>query len=124
MTLAEASEFRDQLGKVLFSVNSRTMMLVTMVCDAFGITIEAALSDRRNQPIVYVRQVAMFFLRELTQMTLSEIGTLFPRNGKPRDHGTVLHACRLVRNQIEVDPNSRAKIEEIRTTLTNAGFTP
>ena len=50
-------------------------------------------SKRRPANIAFPRQVAMYLARELTKASLNEIGEAFGG----RDHGTVLHACKLVK---------------------------
>ena len=49
-------------------------------------------SKRRNRNIARPRQVAMALAKDLTQMSLPEIGEAFGN----RDHTTVLHACRTI----------------------------
>ena len=49
-------------------------------------------SKKRNRNVARPRQVAMALAKELTQMSLPEIGEAFGN----RDHTTVLHACRTI----------------------------
>ena len=63
-------------------------------------------SRRRPENIAFPRQVAMFLSRELTGKSLNSIGEAFGG----RDHGTVLHACRLVRDRMEVDTDVRQAV--------------
>ena len=60
-------------------------------------------SKRRPENIAFPRQIAMFLSRQLTESSLNAIGEAFGG----RDHGTVLHACRLVKDRMEVDPSVR-----------------
>jgi chromosomal replication initiator protein len=60
-------------------------------------------SKKRTASIAYPRQVAMYLSREMTPSTLVEIGDAF--GGK--DHGTVIHACKLVKQRMEEDPKTR-----------------
>jgi chromosomal replication initiator protein len=73
------------------------------VADHFDIRLADMTSKRRQASIAYPRQVAMYLARELTPSTLIEIGSAF--GGK--DHGTVIHACKLVRKRMEEDPKAR-----------------
>ena len=73
------------------------------VADHFDIRLADMTSKRRQASIAYPRQVAMYLSRELTPSTLIEIGDAF--GGK--DHGTVIHACKLVKKRIEEDPKAR-----------------
>lgn len=49
------------------------------------------ISRQRTQHIAFVRQVAMYLCRELTEKSFPDIGGPFDR-----DHATVIHACRLI----------------------------
>ena len=73
------------------------------VADHFDIRLADMTSKRRQASIAYPRQVAMYLSRELTPSTLIEIGDAF--GGK--DHGTVIHACKLVKKRMEEDPKAR-----------------
>lgn len=65
------------------------------------------LSKKRTRVIARPRQIAMSLARELTQLSLPEIGNAFGG----RDHTTVLHACKTIEllrnsdNVIEADFN-------------------
>jgi chromosomal replication initiator protein len=55
----------------------------------------------------------MFLSRQLTGSSLSTIGESFGG----RDHGTVLHACRLVKDRMEVDSNVRQTVLHLEKQL-------
>lgn len=73
------------------------------VAEHFDIRLADMTSKRRTASIAYPRQVAMYLARELTPSTLIEIGDAF--GGK--DHGTVIHACKLVKKRMEDEPKTR-----------------
>ena len=62
------------------------------VADYFKIRIADMHSKKRSRNIARPRQVAMALAKDLTQMSLPEIGEAFGN----RDHTTVLHACRTI----------------------------
>jgi chromosomal replication initiator protein len=62
------------------------------VAEYFKIKISDMHSKKRNRNVARPRQVAMALAKELTQMSLPEIGEAFGN----RDHTTVLHACRTI----------------------------
>lgn len=70
-------------------------------------------SKRRPEHIAFPRQIAMFLSRQLTESSLSTIGEAFGG----RDHGTVLHACRLVKDRMEVDPGVRHAVTYLEKQL-------
>jgi chromosomal replication initiator protein len=70
-------------------------------------------SKRRPENIAFPRQIAMFLSRHLTESSLSAIGEAFGG----RDHGTVMHACRLVKDRMEVDANVRQVVSYLEKQL-------
>ena len=55
----------------------------------------------------------MYLSRELTSSSLSDIGDAF--GGK--DHGTVIHACKLVKSRIEGDEKTRNVVSMLDSQL-------
>ncbi len=84
-----------------FSINIEAIQ--KKVAEHFDIRLADMTSKRRPENIAFPRQVAMFLSRELTESSLNTIGEAFGG----RDHGTVLHACRLVKDRMEVDAGVR-----------------
>jgi chromosomal replication initiator protein len=76
------------------------------VAEHFDVRIADMTSKRRPANIAFPRQIAMYLARELTKGSLSEIGDAFGG----RDHGTVLHAHRLVKERMK-------KEEKVRQTV-------
>jgi len=83
------------------------------VAEHFDIRLADMTSKRRPENIAFPRQVAMFLSRQMTESSLSAIGEAFGG----RDHGTVLHACRLVKDRMEVDPNVRQVVSYLEKLL-------
>lgn len=83
------------------------------VAETFDLRIADMTSKRRLASIAFPRQIAMFLSRELTNSTLAEIGDLF--GGK--DHGTVIHACKLIKRRMDEDERTRHIIRSIETQL-------
>ena len=83
------------------------------VADHFQIRHSDMTSKRRPNAIAFPRQIAMYLSRQLTENSLSAIGEAFGG----RDHGTVLHACRLVKDRMEVDPNTRQVVNYLEKQL-------
>ena len=73
------------------------------VAEHFDVRLADMTSKRRPANIAFPRQIAMYLARELTKLSLSEIGEAFGG----RDHGTVLHAHRLVKGRILKDEKTR-----------------
>lgn len=73
------------------------------VAEHYDIRLADMTSKRRPANIAFPRQVAMYLARELTKSSLNEIGDAFGG----RDHGTVLHAHRLVKKRVKDDDKTR-----------------
>jgi len=76
------------------------------VAEHFDLRIADMTSKRRPENIAFPRQIAMFLSRQMTESSLNTIGEAFGG----RDHGTVLHACRLVKDRMEVDSGVRQTV--------------
>ncbi len=85
------------------------------VADYYKIPVSDLLSNSRLRTLSRPRQLAMTLTKELTTFSLPEIGEAF---GK-RDHTTVLHACRKIRELQGCDPQIRDDYTNLLTTLTN-----
>jgi chromosomal replication initiator protein len=83
------------------------------VAEHYDIRLADMTSRRRPESIAFPRQVAMFLSRQMTETSLSAIGDAFGG----RDHGTVLHACRLVKDRMEVDANVRQVVSYLEKQL-------
>jgi len=83
------------------------------VAEHFDVRIADMTSKRRPANIAFPRQIAMYLARELTKASLNEIGDAFGG----RDHGTVLHACKLVKRRMVEQDNIRQTITFIDSSL-------
>ena len=83
------------------------------VAEHFDVRVADMTSKRRPASIAFPRQVAMYLARELTKASLNEIGDAFGG----RDHGTVLHACKLVKRRMTEQDNLRQTISFIDSSL-------
>ena len=87
--------------------------IISKVCEHYNIEESAIHTKTRKREIVQVRQIAMFLAKKHTDNSASKIGQLI---GK-RDHATVLHACKTVKDLIEVDKAFKTEIEEIEASI-------
>lgn len=79
----------------------------------YDLRIADMTSRRRPQNIAFPRQIAMYLSRSLTERSLNDIGDSFGG----RDHGTVLHACRLVEERAKTDPSFRQTLAYLQHAL-------
>lgn len=94
-----------------FTINMEVIQ--KKVAEHFDIRLADMTSKRRPENIAFPRQIAMYLSRQLTENSLSAIGEAFGG----RDHGTVLHACRLVKDRMEVDSNVRQVVNYLEKQL-------
>jgi chromosomal replication initiator protein len=83
------------------------------VAEYYKIRIADLLSKRRSRSIARPRQVAMALAKELTNYSLPEIGDAFGG----RDHTTVLHACRRVKELRETERRVAEDVMNLLRTL-------
>jgi len=80
-----------------------------VVSQYFGLSIDEMNSKTRRRNIVQARQLAMYFAKEHTRASLTTIGLQCGN----KDHATVLHACRTVKNLIDTDKDFKSYFDEI-----------
>ncbi len=83
------------------------------VAEHFDLRLADMTSKRRPENIAFPRQIAMFLARQMTESSLNTIGEAFGG----RDHGTVLHACRLVKDRMDIDPQIRHVVSYLEKQL-------
>lgn len=84
----------------------------TVALDA-GVTVRDLMSDRRKQPLAEARQMAMWLARELTPLSLPQIG----RALGDRDHTTIMHGIERIEQRRQADAAFAARLDDLKTTL-------
>ncbi len=87
--------------------------ILATVSERFGIKGEMLCGQRRTRNVALPRQVAMYLTRQLTDLSLVEIGRLYGN----RDHTTVLYACEKVGEMITADNEFAERINSMISTL-------
>lgn len=87
--------------------------IIDAVCKHFDIEASIIHTKSRKREVVQVRQIAMYLAKKHTDSSSSKIGQLIGS----KDHATVLHACKIVKEQCEVNKVFRADIESLETAL-------
>ena len=87
--------------------------IIDVVCEHYNVRMNDLLSQRRTKNLAFPRHVAMFLTKELTQLTLTEIGSFFGG----RDHSTVLHAINKIKGLRLKDADLRNEIERFELQL-------
>jgi chromosomal replication initiator protein len=79
----------------------------------FHVSPPRLCSRRRSRQVMVPRQVSMYLTRQLTPLSLEQIGDYFGG----RDHSTVLHACRKVEQILTTDKQLASAIHELQAEL-------
>jgi chromosomal replication initiator protein len=87
--------------------------ILSMVAERYNIRADALCGIRRTRSVALPRQVAMYLTRQLTDLSLSEIGRMFGG----RDHTTVMYSCDKVGEMISADIAFADKINGFISTL-------
>lgn len=85
-----------------------------IVAEYYKIKVGDLMSKRRSRSIARPRQVAMALAKELTHYSLPEIGDAFGG----RDHTTVIHACRKIKELRETNADIREDYKNLLRSLT------
>ena len=87
--------------------------IIAKVCEYYKMDESVLHTKSRKREIVQVRQVAMYLAKKHTDVSASKIGHLIGN----RDHATVLHACKIVKDLIGVDKGFKSDIDSIESSL-------
>ena len=75
----------------------------------FGTTADDIRSSKRSSNISNARQIAIYIVREITQLPYDSIGKEFGG----RDHSTVVYAMQQIDKKIQKDPKMKATVDDI-----------
>ncbi|CBL43584.1 Chromosomal replication initiator protein [gamma proteobacterium HdN1] len=110
-------EFAKESLKDLLALQEKQISIDNIqkvVAEYFKIKMSDLNSKRRSRSVARPRQIAMALAKELTQHSLPEIGEAFGG----RDHTTVLHACRKVKELAATAPDIREDFSNLLRSLT------
>ena len=83
--------------------------IIEEVARTYLVAPEDIRSQKRNSVISTARQVSIYIVREITQMSMVEIGQTFGG----RDHSTIVYALRQMESKLERDPRTRDTVDDI-----------
>ena len=104
------------LSNVLYSPRKRAITperIAAAVSEYYDVEIEALRGQKRDRAIVVPRQIAMYLMREETDVSLLRIGAELGG----RDHSTVLHACRKIDQEMARNEELRRELAAVRESL-------
>lgn len=109
-------DFAKEALRDLLALQDRLVTIENIqktVAEYFKIRVADLLSKRRSRSIARPRQVAMALSKELTSHSLPEIGDAFGG----RDHTTVMHACRVIKELRESNTRTSEDYSNLLRTL-------
>jgi chromosomal replication initiator protein len=104
------------LSNVLYNPKKRQVTperITQAVSDYYGVGMEQLRGQKREKSIVVPRQIAMFLMREETDVSLLRIGAELGG----RDHSTVLHACDKITREMQVNDEMRREVAAVREMI-------
>jgi len=87
--------------------------ILQCVSNEFGLSLYELKGKKRNRNTVFARQVAMYLIRELTDLSLPEIGKVLG----DKDHTTVLHAYNKIKTDLKSNLNLQERLERVVKTI-------
>ncbi len=91
-------------------------MIMQTVSDYYSVTLGELIGPTRKREITVPRQVAIYLTREMTGMSLPQIGEVFGG----RDHTTIMHSCKVMENAIDRDSSMRNLVNSVKNRVQNA----
>ena len=88
--------------------------IFAMIFKKYGIKKDDLVGAKRNKEIAFARHVAIYMIREVTEMSLPNIGKTFNRN-----HATVLSSIEVVEKKLLTDSDFKSEIESMKREIGN-----
>ncbi len=87
--------------------------IIAVISKNYGYTVSDLRSSSRAKDVSFVRQIAMYFMKKMTEKSLREIGMCLGR----KDHSTVIHAFEKIERMAEVDALLFQKIQNLESEI-------
>ncbi|GAC1379538.1 MAG: chromosomal replication initiator protein DnaA [Ktedonobacteraceae bacterium] len=113
LTMEVARAAMSSLGNDTRESRLNSKQIAQAVAEYYHISLDDMCGKQRDKHIVMPRHIAMYLIRQETQVSLLEIGQLFGG----RDHSSVLHACEKIDRAVNINPTLRHEIVAIREQL-------
>jgi len=89
-------------------VNVTVEKIISLVAQRFAVSQEELKSRKRTKEIAFARNIAMYIIREVTELSTPQIGRIFDR-----DHTTVISATNSIEEKMKISASLNHQIEEI-----------
>ncbi|MBQ7257180.1 MAG: chromosomal replication initiator protein DnaA [Abditibacteriota bacterium] len=104
------SEYYNE-NQVIIDINR----IQEITAQFYNVSIADMIGQSRTKDITLARQVAIYFARELTELSLPAIGKAFGG----RDHTTALHSTRKIEEKLQTEPGFREQITKLSGLIVN-----
>lgn len=94
-------------------IKANYRQVINALCKYFNVKQAELSGPKRNKELVLPRHLAMYILSEDLKLTVEKIGEVLGG----RDHTTVMHGRDRIKNLVDVDPETRKLIYEVRQNL-------
>jgi chromosomal replication initiator protein len=108
ITLALAKDILKDMVKEIYK-RITPITVLNNVSSYFNVTKDDIKRGRRNKNLVLPRQVAMYLIRELTDLSLPEIGSFFGA----KHHTTILYAYQKIKKELKRDEKLKLAVNSI-----------
>ena len=113
LDLPNISRAIDDMFKKEGSAVPTPSLIISQVCKFYSVDEEKIRGSMRNRGITEARQMAMYLVRKLTNLSLPDIGNEFAK-----DHSTVLHSINKVENSLKSgDSNMQNTVRDITANI-------
>ena len=113
ITLALAQDVLQSLLPHTQEARVGADLIISVAAEYFDVTSDDIRSPNRSRPLVTARQIAMYLCRELTDLSLPQIGARFGG----RDHSTVIHATNKIRKQMPERNTCYEQVQELTARI-------
>jgi len=106
----------DTLEAILPDNSARSVnapMIISAIADHYNVTVADLQSKKRSKEYALPRQIAMYLIREMTNLSTTAIG----KELGDRDHTTVMHGCDKIAEAIQNDATFRRSLDELKESI-------
>ena len=104
---------RNYLSSANFEDILHPSAIIDIVGEHFNITASDIMSTKKSRNLSYPRQICMFLCRELTDVSLKDIGKKLGN----RDHTTVLHGITKIQTDLQTDSSLNNTIDVLKKKI-------
>jgi len=107
---------QQRLKNVIYAPHQANLSIeniIRVVADYYSLTPNDLKGKKKTQNIVFPRQLAMYIGREMTDYSTTELGQEFGG----RDHTTVMHSIKIIKDKLLTDPKLESTIDSIKQNI-------